>query len=171
MEEEVSRVGCKWTFDEDLNLKKKVEDKKSYEEIALNHKRSINAIKLRVIDKIIYNEYKNDKKSLEELSINYNIEKDFLERQINKIEINNSIKNNREKIDGKWSNEEDLILKKELDDKKTYEEIALNHNRTVNSIKDRIKKNYYDNNVYIRNIEKKLENIEKKLDLIIYTIS
>ena len=165
MEEEiVSRIGKKWLLVEDEELKKEVEDKKSYEEIALNHRRTINGIILRVIDKIIYNEYKNDNKSLEELSINYNIDKYLLEKQITKIDINNSIKKNSENNNSKWSNEE-------VEDKKSYDEISVNHKRTINSIKDRIKKNYYENINSIEKIEKKLEDIEKKLDLILFTIS
>ena len=165
MEEEiVSRIGKKWLLVEDEELKKEVEDKKSYEEIALNHRRTINGIILRVIDKIIYNEYKNDNKLLEELSINYNIDKYLLEKQITKIDINNSIKKNSENNNSKWSNEE-------VEDKKSYDEISVNHKRTINSIKDRIKKNYYENINSIEKIEKKLEDIEKKLDLILFTIS
>ena len=165
MEEEiVSRIGKKWLLVEDEELKKEVEDKKSYEEIALNHRRTINGIILRVIDKIIYNEYKNDNKSLEELSINYNIDKYLLEKQITKIDINNSIKKNSENNNSKWSNEE-------VEDKKSYDEISVNHKRTINSIKDRIKKNYYENINSIEKIVKKLEDIEKKLDLILFTIS
>jgi len=99
MEEAKSRFGKKWLLDEDEELIKEIEDKKSYEEIALNHKRTINGIILRVIDKIIYNEYKNDNKSIDDLSIIYNIDKFLIEKQITKLEINNSIKKNREKKD------------------------------------------------------------------------
>lgn len=125
MEEAKSRFGKKWLLDEDEELIKEIEDKKSYEEIALNHKRTINGIILRVIDKIIYNEYKNDNKSIDDLSIIYNIDKFLIEKQITKLEINNSIKKNREKKDI---------------------ENIINH---------------------IKLIEKRLENIENKLELII----
>ena len=125
MEEAKSRFGKKWLLDEDEELIKEIEDKKSYEEIALNHKRTINGIILRVIDKIIYNEYKNDNKSIDDLSIIYSIDKFLIEKQITKLEINNSIKKNREKKDI---------------------ENIINH---------------------IKLIEKRLENIENKLELII----
>ena len=125
MEEAKSRFGKKWLLDEDEELIKEIEDKKSYEEIALNHKRTINGIILRVIDKIIYNEYKNDNKSIDDLSIIYNIDKFLIEKQITKLEINNSIKKKREK-----KNIKNII----------------NH---------------------IKLIEKRLENIENKLELII----
>lgn len=125
MEEEKSRIGKKWLLDEDEELIKEIEDKKSYGEIALNHKRTINGIILRVIDKIIYNEYKNDNKSIDDLSIIYSIDKFLIEKQITKLEINNSIKKNREKKDI---------------------ENIINH---------------------IKLIEKRLENIENKLELII----
>lgn len=127
MEEAKSRFGKKWFLDEDEELIKEIEDKKSYEEIALNHKRTINGIILRVIDKIIYNEYKNNNKSIDDLSIIYNIDKILIEKQITKLEINNSIKKNRE------------IENKDIEN-------IINH---------------------IKSIEKRLENIENKLELII----
>lgn len=94
-EDNKTRVGCKWLLNEDEELIKEIQDKKSYEEIAINHKRNIKGIILRVIHKVIYNEYKNNNKSIDDLSITYNIDKFLIEKQINKLEVNNSIKNNK----------------------------------------------------------------------------
>jgi hypothetical protein len=52
--------GKKWTNIEDNQLITEINDKKSYDEIALNHKRSKYAIILRVISNIIYPKYYND---------------------------------------------------------------------------------------------------------------
>jgi len=125
--ENKSRIGCKWIINEDEQLIQEVKDKKSYEEIALNHKRTLNGIILRIIDKIIYNEYKNENKTIDELSLIYNIDKETLQSGINKFEINNSIKKNREDIN--------------------------------------------NNENFIKKIEKKLEDIDKKLDTILFIIS
>ena len=71
--EETSRVGKKWLLEEDEELMKELIDKKSYEEIALNHKRTIGGIKSRVICNILYLQYKDKSKTIEELSLEYNI--------------------------------------------------------------------------------------------------
>ncbi len=92
MEENKSRVGLKWLKTEDNELINEVKQKKSYEDIALAHGRSLNAIKLRVISNIIYPLYLNDDKTIYELSNKYNIENDMILRYINKMDTNNSIK-------------------------------------------------------------------------------
>jgi hypothetical protein len=58
--EDTSNAGTKWTIDEDKNLVQEIVDDKSYEEIALEHKRTILSIKSRVISHIIYPKYKDD---------------------------------------------------------------------------------------------------------------
>lgn len=130
-EDNKTRVGCKWLLNEDEELIKEIQDKKSYEEIAINHKRNIKGIILRVIHKVIYNEYKNNNKSIDDLSITYNIDKFLIEKQINKLELNNSIDNS----------------------------IKNNRNSDKNNDKNSLK-----------NIEKRLEDIEKKLDFILFII-
>ena len=74
--EETSRIGQKWLQEEDEELMKELIDKKSYEEIALNHKRTIGGIKSRVICNILYLQYKDKSKTIEELSLEYNIDND-----------------------------------------------------------------------------------------------
>lgn len=47
--EHTSNVGTKWTIEEELKLIQEINDNKSYEKIALEHKRTILGIKSRVI--------------------------------------------------------------------------------------------------------------------------
>jgi predicted RNA-binding protein Jag len=92
--EEQSRIGVKWMPEEDAKLELEINEKKSYEEIALEHKRTILGIKLRVIHKIIYPKYKNNI-DINDLSIEYNIDIEYLQKILNNIDIKNTIKNNK----------------------------------------------------------------------------
>jgi hypothetical protein len=118
MEDEKLRVGLKWTNDEELQLKREVEEKMSYEEIASIHKRNVNGIKIRVISSIIYNLYKKDENvnNIIELSNIYKLEKDLIERTINKID--NKKKNNENNDDNNkkknWKRLEDIENKLDL---------------------------------------------------------
>jgi len=94
--EETSRVGKKWAVEEDEELMKELNDKKSYEEIALNHKRTIGGIKSRVICNILYLHYKDKSKTIEELSLEYNIENDLVLKYINKMDNKMEIKKDSE---------------------------------------------------------------------------
>jgi len=89
--EEISRAGSKWLLDEDEKLVKEINDKKTIEEIALEHKRTIGSIKSRVISHILYKEYKEGIKTINDLSNEYNIERELVEKHINKIETNKAI--------------------------------------------------------------------------------
>lgn len=84
--EETANVGKLWSVDENIELIKEVDENKNYEEIALNHKRTENAIKIRVISHIIYPKYKNNEMTLEELASYYKIEQDLIEKNINKLD-------------------------------------------------------------------------------------
>jgi len=86
--EETARVGCKWTDEEDEKLTEEINDKKNYEEIALEHKRTIIGIKSRVISHIIYPKYKDDI-NIDNISNEYNIEKEILNKYINNIKNKN----------------------------------------------------------------------------------
>ena len=80
--------------------KKWLNNNKSFEEIALHHKRTVKAIKCRVVSHIIYPIYKDNKDNdniLNELSLKYNIEKFYIENYINKINTNDLIKMSIEK--------------------------------------------------------------------------
>lgn len=87
--EETSRVGKKWTVEENDNLCQELADNKTYEEIALIHKRTIIGIKSRVVTNILYPKYKNDNITIEDLSTLYNIEPEIIEKYINKMESPN----------------------------------------------------------------------------------
>ena len=138
--EETSRVGKKWLLEEDEELMKELIDKKSYEEIALNHKRTIGGIKSRVICNILYLHYKDKSKTIEELSLEYNIENDLVLKYINKMEIKDSDKNDNLKHINKIE-VKDSGLKTKINIQILYEKII--------------------------SLENKMLSIEKKIDTII----
>ena len=117
--EKTSRVGNKWLPEEDYKLLKEITDKKSFEDIALEHKRTIVGIKARVISHILYAQYKDGIKTIDELSYEYNIEKNLVDKYIRTINNNNAIKksieqfkyDNVDKIYGVNTNNEVLFEK------------------------------------------------------------
>jgi hypothetical protein len=141
--EETSRVGKKWLQEEDEELMREISDKKTFEEIALNHKRTIGGIKSRVISNILYLQYKNKSKTIDELSSEYNIEIDLVIKYINKMEIRDSqLTNALQYID-------------KIQDKKSNDS-----NVNIELLYDKIK-----------SLETKILAIEGKLDSIIYLIT
>ena len=94
MDDNQSNVGKKWTIDEDNQLLNEVNNAKNYDIIALNHKRTKNAIILRVISHIIYPKfYDNDNDNNDEnISKEYDIDIELLRRNINKIKNKNKNK-------------------------------------------------------------------------------
>jgi hypothetical protein len=89
--ENTLNAGTKWTIDEDNKLIQEINDNKSYDEIALEHKRSILAIKSRVISHIIYPKYKDSiENDIEAISIEYKINNTLIMKYINKIKLNDS---------------------------------------------------------------------------------
>ena len=100
--EEKSRVGVRWTEQEDIKLDEEVSENKSYEDIAIEHKRTIVGIKLRVIHKIIYPKYKNNI-NINDLATEYKIDKEELEKNIN------IITNQKEKIKKVKTNDKTLL--------------------------------------------------------------
>jgi hypothetical protein len=141
--EETSRVGKKWLQEEDEELMRELSDKKTFEEIALNHKRTIGGIKSRVISNILYLQYKNKSKTIEELSSEYNIEIDLVIKYINKLEIRDSQQTNA------------LQYIDKIQDKKSNVS-----NVNIELLYDKIK-----------SLETKILAIEGKLDSIIYLIT
>jgi hypothetical protein len=124
----ISNAGKKWTNKEDEQLLEEINDNKSYDEIALNHKRSKYAIILRVISQIIYpkyydNENDNDNDNNDDnnditneiISKEYNIDIELLKRNINNIKIKKSIISNR----------------KEKEITKENKEIKINYNEKI----------------------------------------
>jgi hypothetical protein len=141
--EETSRVGKKWLQEEDEELMRELSDKKTFEEIALNHKRTIGGIKSRVISNILYLQYKNKSKTIEELSSEYNIEIDLVIKYINKLEIRDSQQTKA------------LQYIDKIQDKKSNDS-----NVNIELLYDKIK-----------SLETKILAIEGKLDSIIYLIT
>ena len=91
--EETLNVGTKWTIEEDNKLVQEIADNKAYEEIALEHKRTILGIKIRVISCIIYPKIKDCLViDIQGLSVKYKIDASLLTRQINKIKSKEVIK-------------------------------------------------------------------------------
>jgi hypothetical protein len=143
--EETSRVGKKWTVEEDEELMKELNDKKSYEEIALNHKRTIGGIKSRVICNILYLHFKDKSKTIEELSLEYNIENDLVLKYINKMD---------NKIEIKDSNESTIL--KYIDKKEIKKDSEIKTKVNIEILYDKI-----------ISLENRMLSIEKKLDAII----
>ena len=79
--DETINIGKKWTIEEDDRLAQEFTDNKTYEEIALEHKRTINSIELRVISRIIFPKIKDD------LEKGIDIDTSQIIRHINKIKI------------------------------------------------------------------------------------
>ena len=151
--EETSRIGAKWSNEEVEELMKELNDKKSYEEIALNHKRTIGGIKSRVICNILYLHFKDKSKTIEELSLEYNIENDLVLKYINKMD--NKIDNKMDdKMEIKDSNESTIL---KYIDKNEIKDSEIKTRVNIEILYDKI-----------ISLENKMLSIEQKLDTIIY---
>lgn len=104
-EVETARVGKRWYQDEDEQLLTEIENNKTYEEIALEHKRTVNGIKCHVVSIIIYPLYKNENKSIDDLSLKYNIEREVIQKYIDKINMAETVKKSITK------NKQEVIIK------------------------------------------------------------
>jgi hypothetical protein len=132
--ENFSRVGKKWLQEEDNILIEECINKKNIEEIALEHKRTITGIKLRIIGKIIYPDYKNNNLNINDLSLKYNIEKELIIKHISKIETNDISKIETNDINNnKIENIKDINKVKKIN-KETLliEKITLLDNKIIN---------------------------------------
>ena len=86
--DETLNAGTKWTIEEDNKLVQEITDNKTYEEIALEHKRTAYSIKLRVISRIIYPKIKDDVEiDMEKVALEYNISTKELLYNINKLKM------------------------------------------------------------------------------------
>ena len=86
--DETSNVGKKWTIEEDIKLLEEFTENKTYEEIALEHKRTAYSIQLRVISRIIYPKIKDDLEiDMEKVALEYNIRTKELLYNINKLKM------------------------------------------------------------------------------------
>ena len=127
-------------LEEDEKIVEEINDKKSYEEIALEHSRNIGGIKSRGISHIIYPKYKNENISIDDLSIEYNIDKEIINKQINKLEDKEIINRQINKLEDKE------IINKQINKLEDKEII----NRQINKKENK--------DILIR-IEKKLDKI------------
>jgi hypothetical protein len=119
--DETSNVGTKWTIEEDNRLVEEIIENKTYEEIALEHKRTVFGIKLRVISHIIYPKIKDATADMEALALEYKIDTSQLIRQIDKLRMKETAKKEKQKPkpinDDMPTNKEILEYLKQLDNK------------------------------------------------------
>ena len=86
--EETLNTGIRWTTEEDNKLVQEITENKTYEEIALEHKRTANSIQLRVICHIIYSKIKDNVEiDMEKVALEYNIGTKKLLYNINKLKM------------------------------------------------------------------------------------
>ena len=91
-EDDTMNVGKKWATEEDNKLLEEITDNKTYKEIALEHKRTVNGIELRVISYIIYPKIKVDLEKgievdIEQIALEYKIDSSRITRYINKLKM------------------------------------------------------------------------------------
>lgn len=119
-EDETMNVGKKWTIEEDIKLAQEITENKTYEEIAMEHKRTAHGIQLRVISHIIYPKIKDDLDvDIEKVALEYNITPTLITRHITKIKIKSEPKPKQEPKQKEYqpSNKEILDYLKKLDSK------------------------------------------------------
>ena len=87
-EDDTMNVGKKWAKEEDNKLLEEITDNKTYKEIALEHKRTVYSIQLRVISRIIYPKIKDDLDvDMEQIALEYNINTKEILYNINKLKM------------------------------------------------------------------------------------
>ena len=135
--EDTSNIGSRWTIEEDQKLVKEISNNKSYEEIALEHKRTINGVKSRVITHIIYPKYKDDINNIDFVNISkeYNIDNETIIKYINKLKSNEIIQKSINK------NKDDNIIQKSINKKNILE--------------------------YLEKLDNKINEINTKLDMLL----
>ena len=137
--DETSNVGKKWTIEEDIKLLEEFTENKTYEEIALEHKRTVYSIQLRVISRIIYPKIKDDVEiDMEKVALEYNIRIKELLYNINKLKMKAT--ENKDKPDKKPSK------KPKHDEEPTNTQIL----------------------EYLKQLDKKINEINSKLDNLEY---
>ena len=140
---ETLNVGIKWTIEEDNKLVQEITDNKTYEEIALEHKRTAYSIQLRVISRIIYPKIKDDVEiDMEKVALEYNISTKELLYNINKLKMKAT--ENKDKPDKKLS--KNPIQKPKHDEQPTNKQIL----------------------EYLQQLDNKINEINSKLDNLEY---
>jgi hypothetical protein len=140
--DETSNAGNKWTIEEDNKLIQEITDDKTYEEISLEHKRTIQSIKSRVISHIIYPKIKNDIEiDIEDLVLEYKLDEEQITRHLNKIKNKELIKNNS---DNELKKIQKPINNDEITNKQIFEYLKQLDNK-INEINSKL-----DNLEYLR---------------------
>ena len=141
--DETSNVGKKWTIEEDIKLLEEFAENKTYEEIALEHKRTAYSIQLRVISRIIYPKIKDDVEiDMEKVALEYNISTKELLYNINKLKMKAT--ENKDKPEQKTSKKP--IQKPKHDEEPTNTQIF----------------------EYLKQLDNKINEINSKLDNLEY---
>ena len=141
--DETMNVGTKWTIEEDNKLVQEITDNKTYEEIALEHKRTVYSIQLRVISRIIYPKIKDDVEiDMEKVALEYNIRTKELLYNINKLKM----KATENKDNQKHKPSKKPIQKPKHDEEPTNTQIL----------------------EYLKQLDKKINEINSKLDNLEY---
>jgi len=140
--DETSNAGNKWTIEEDNKLIQEITDDKTYEEISLEHKRTIQSIKSRVISHIIYPKIKDDIEiDIEDLVLEYKLDEEQITRHLNKIKNKELIKNNS---DNELKKIQKPINNDEITNKQIFEYLKQLDNK-INEINSKL-----DNLEYLR---------------------
>lgn len=116
--EETMNVGKKWAIEEDIKLLEEIRDNKTYEEIALEHMRTVNGIELRIISHIIYPKIKDEVDvDMEQVALEYKIDSSRITRYINKIRMKGNPKQTPKQKEVEPTNKEILDYLRKLDSK------------------------------------------------------
>lgn len=128
---------ARWTNKENLQLYKEARNHVDLETIANNHKRTICAIKYRLIRYAIEMADENEKLTLKDLCNKTNLSRKVLIEGLNKLKYNyDDLEDDYPENHGNtWTDNETTQLYNEVENGINIETIANDHKRTVNSIK------------------------------------
>lgn len=108
-DDDTINIGKKWTIEEDIKLAQEITENKTYEEIAMEHKRTVNSIQLRAITHIIFPKIKDD------LEKGIDIDTSQIISHVNKIRIKKTTVNKDKPIKNPLQKEYTLTNKEILD--------------------------------------------------------
>ena len=111
-------IGKKWTAEEDIKLAQEIAENKTYQEIAMEHKRTVYSILLRVISRIIFPKIKDDVDvDMEQVALEYNITSKEITYYINKLKMKGEPKQPSSQKEYTPTNKELLDYLRKLDSK------------------------------------------------------